>query len=120
MYLREATELHERLGAIATLPSLVSWCVLMLLMIALDLLMYVWNQLKSIKVTGSMVVPLIWDFRTSLRDALSDTQTPSPDEDEAHVLQARGMLLPWVHIFLKDFDSRWGSDVATYKEGPRY
>lgn len=71
--------------------------------------MYVRKKLETNKMTGSLLVPLIWNFRTSLMD-------------EATVSPSRPMLLPCVHILLKDFNCHWddGSGIMTYKESPRY
>ena len=56
--------------------------------------MYVQKKLESNKVTIPLILPLIWDLRTSLRDMLSDLREPAPNKDEANVLQAWAMLLP--------------------------
>ena len=100
----EAFKLHQRLDEIAPLLSSVEWCVL-------RLLLSVQNKLESNKVTGSLVVPLIWDLRTSLTDVL--------DEDDAS--KVRAMLLLFLQALLKNLHSRWGdgSGIMVYEKGPR-
>ena len=59
------------------------WCKLRLLLTVLDPFI----KLESNKVTGSLVVSLIWGLRTSMTDALDVLWEPTPDEDEADVSQ---------------------------------
>lgn len=79
--------------------------------------MNVENKLKSYKVIGFMIVLVIWDLRTSLRDVLSDLREATPDENKANVLQSRACSCR----LLQDFHSCWGggSKVVTYKKGPQ-
>ena len=62
----EVIKLHEGLDNIAPLLLSVQWCILRLLLTVSDPFMYVQKRLDSNKLTGSLVVPLIWDIRTSL------------------------------------------------------
>jgi len=66
-----------------------------------------------VQVTGSLVVLLIWDLRTSLTAVLDDLRKPAPDEEEADVSQAQAMLLPCVQAVLKDFNSCWVTGLAS-------
>ena len=110
----EVIKLHEGLDDIAPLLLSVQWCILRLLLTVSDPFMYVQKRLDSNKLTGSLVVPLIWDIRTSLTEALDGLREPAPDEDEAVISQALAMLLLCI---LKDFNSRWndGSSIMVYK-----
>ena len=78
VYLMETIMLHERLDHIAPQFSSVEWCELRLLLTVFDPSMYVQRKLESDKVTGTLVVPLIWDIRTSLADMLDGLQEPAP------------------------------------------
>jgi len=62
----EVIKLHEGLDDIAPLLLSVQWCILRLLLTVSDPFMYVQKRLDSNTLTGSLVVPLIWDIRTSL------------------------------------------------------
>ena len=75
--------MHEGLDDIAPLLLSVQWCILRLLLTVSDPFMYVQKRLDSNKLTGSLIVPLIWDIRTSLTEGLGGLREPAPDEDEA-------------------------------------
>ena len=120
VYLRRAVELHESLDDVAPLLGPVDWNVLELLEPELVPFMYVEKKLESNHVTGTLVVPLICDLRTGLELERKALQRPTPGAS-ADVLAARVLLLPCVEALAKDFDSRFGngSDILTFREGPR-
>ena len=101
--------MHGRLDDIAPQLLSVEWCELRLLLTLLDPFMYVQNKLESDKVTGSLVVTIIWDVLTSLRDVLEGFRELAPNEDEVDVLQPRAMLFPCCQALLKGFKSCWAT-----------
>lgn len=102
----ETIKLHDRLDDIAPLLSSVEGCILRLLLTVEDPLKYVQKKLESNKMTGSLVVSLISDLRTSLTDVLDNLREPAPDEDKTGVTQIRAMLLlPCTKALLKDLNS---------------
>ena len=120
VYLRRAVELHESLDNVAPLLGPVDWNVLELLEPVLAPFMYVQKKLESNNVTGTLVVPLICDLRTGLDLEREALQQPTPGAS-ADVLAARVLLLLCVEVLAKDFDNRFGdgSDILTFREGPR-
>lgn len=78
----------------------------------LDPFTYVQKKPEPDKVIGSLVMPLIWDPRTSLTDVLDDLRDLALDEDEAGALKARAMLLPCVQALLIGFNSCWATVLA--------
>lgn len=69
---------HGRLNDIDLQLSSVEWCKLRLPLTVLDPPMYVEKKLECNKVIGSLVVLLIWDFRTSLTDVLAPLKGFNP------------------------------------------
>lgn len=85
----EAVKFHAGLDDNALLPSSAEWCVLRLLLRALEQFMYAQTKLEPNK-----VLPFIWDLRTSLTYVLDNLRELAPGEDEANVSQTRDMFLP--------------------------
>ncbi|CAB1118780.1 unnamed protein product [Ectocarpus sp. CCAP 1310/34] len=71
-------------------------------------------------VTGSLVVPFIYDLRNSLEDAIDDLVELPPDSD-ANVNTAWAAVMPCIKALRDDYIDRWGDghNILIYKEGPR-
>lgn len=54
--------------------------------------------------TGSLVVPMIWDLHINLTEVLNILREPAPVEDEVDVRQTRAILLPLVQAVHKNLN----------------
>ena len=123
--LRPAIEKHEEGDKIEPMLTAADWAVLKLIRPILEPFMTAQKLLEGAKyVTGSLVVPCIYDLRNELNDAIDDLQGSSDSDsgdDDADFNAAKAAVMPCVTALHKDFVNRWGeeSDLLNYTEGIR-
>lgn len=126
LHLEKAIKLHETLSDLDPILTSKDWAMLALLKLALapqHVLQKVFEG--DSYVTGSLVIPLIADLRTSMVEAVEECNpTLSPVAEESiSVLQlsAREAIYPSLVAILEDINTRWGdgTSVTTFREGPR-
>ncbi|CAM9119386.1 unnamed protein product, partial [Laminaria digitata] len=113
--LKRAIDKHEEEDALEPMLAAVHWAVLELIFRVLEPFMHTQTSLEGHQyVTGSLVVPFIYDLRASLDEVIDDLQE-LPASDDADVDAARSAALPYVVALREDFISRWGdgSDILT-------
>lgn len=117
----EPIKKHEEANNLEAMLMPEHWAVLEMILPILEPFMHTQTLLEGRKyVTGSLVVPFIHDLRDNLESAMLDLEIAPPSND-ADVNKARAAVMPCVKALHKDFINRWGdgSDILTYKEGPR-
>lgn len=114
-------KMHEAADKLEPLLSAADWAVLKLILPVLEPFWHTQTLLEGRKyVTGSLVVPFIYDLRNSLEDAIDDINDLPPTSD-ADVNTARAAVMPCINALRDDFIKRWGdgSNILVYTEGPR-
>ncbi|CAN0013254.1 unnamed protein product, partial [Ectocarpus sp. 13 AM-2016] len=115
-------KMHEAADKLDPLLSAADWAVLKMILPVLEPFRNTQTLLEGRKyVTGSLVVPFIYDLRTSLEDAVEDLAELPPDSD-ANVNTARAAAMPCIKALRDDFINRWGDgrNILIYKEGRRW
>ena len=119
--LKVAIDKHEEADKLDPLLTAADWAVLELILPILEPFRHTQTLLEGRKyVTGSLVVPFIYDLRNSLEDAIDDLNELQPSSN-ADVNTARAAVKPCVAALRDDFINRWGDgrDILTYAEGNR-
>ena len=119
--LRAAIDKNDEADKLEPLLTAADWAVLELILPILEPFMQTQTLLEGRKyVTGSLVVPFIYDLRANLDEAIDDLHE-LPASADADVNTARAAVMPCVTELRKDFVNRWGdgSDILTYTEGVR-
>ena len=114
-------KMHEAADKLDPMLSAADWEVLKMILSVLEPFRHTQTLLEGRKyVTGSLVVPFIYDLRNSLDDAIEDLNDLPPSSD-ADVSTAKAAVMPCINALRDDFIKRWGdgSDILIYTEGPR-
>lgn len=80
------------------------------------------KQLDGAKyVTGSLVIPTIYDLRQELASVAQNVEASGAYGEEPDVSEAKELVFPCVRAMSDDFDKRWGdgTNILTFAEGKR-
>ena len=119
--LKRAIDSHEKEDGLEPMLKAADCAVLTLTLPILEPFMHTQTLLEGAKyVTGSLVVPFMYDLRENLDAAIEDLEG-LPDSNDADVNTARAAVMPCVVALRKDFVNRWGDgrNILTYREGLR-
>ena len=119
--LKRAIDKHEMEDGLEPMLKAADWAVLTLIHPILEPFMHTQTLLEGAKyVTGSLVVPFMYDLRENLDAAIEDLEE-LPNSNDADVNTARAAVMPCVVALQKDFVNRWGDgrNILTYTEGLR-